>query len=124
MAATKTLAALTALGIGTACVPSSASAQSFIADLIAAPFYIAGASIATAGAIVAGPYYNNYYYGYPVYGYPAYGYAYAAPIRYAYAPPGRYAYAGPAPYTYGPVTTTFGPPCGYDPWGRWACPVR
>jgi hypothetical protein len=124
MAATKTLAALTALGIGTACVPSSASAQSFIADLIAAPFYIAGASIATAGAIVAGPYYNNYYYGYPVYGYPAYGYAYAAPIRYAYAPPGRYAYAGPAPYTYGPVITTFSPPCGYDPWGRWACPVR
>jgi hypothetical protein len=121
MAATKTLAALSAVAFGATSVPSPAGAQNFIADLVAAPFYIAGASLATAQAIVAWPFYNNYYYGYPLY---PYGYAYAAPIRYAYAPPGRYAYAGPAPYTYGPVTYYFRPPCGYDPWGRWACPVR
>jgi hypothetical protein len=120
MAATKPLATLTAIVIGTACVPSAASAQNFIADLVAAPFYIAGASLAAASSIVAAPFYYRGYYGgyYGGYydGYPPYGYGYPAPIRYAYVPP--------FPYTYGPVTQYFSPPCGYDPWGRWACPVR
>jgi len=113
MAPTKTLAAFTAVALGTVCLPSAASAQNFIADLVAAPFYIAGATLGTAAAVVTPPYYGGYYgypaYGYGPYGYPAYGY--------------RARYAGPA-YTYGPVTYYYGPSCGYDPWGRWACAVR
>jgi hypothetical protein len=118
MAPTKSLAAFTAVALATVCLPSPASAQSFIADLVAAPFYIAGAALGTAAAIVTPPYYGGYYgygpYGYPAYGYPAYGYP-----PYGY----RARYAGPE-YTYGPVTYYFGPSCGYDPWGRWACAVR
>jgi hypothetical protein len=127
MAPTKTLAALAAALVGTVCTPSSAPAQSFLGDLLAAPFYIASGALATAGSIVNGPWFG--YYGYPGYEYPPYGLpaAYGSPA-YAYPPnypppPPPYRYA-PAYYPYGPVTYYFGPTCGYDRWGRWACAVR
>jgi hypothetical protein len=109
MARRNTIAAL-AVAIGTACVPSMASAQSFVADLVAAPFYIAANTLAATGSIVAGPSFG--YYPYPgVYpDFPGYG-----------PPPAPYA---PSYYPSAPVTYYYGPSCGYDPWGRWACAVR
>jgi hypothetical protein len=114
--ARKLLAALAAIAFGTVSVP--ATAQSFIADLVAAPFYIAGGALAAAQGIVAAPF---YYSGYGYYGYPSYGSPLPYPYPPAYVPP---VYAPPPPQFYGPATYYYRPMCGYDPWGRWACPVR
>jgi hypothetical protein len=98
MIARKPFAAFAAIAIGTVCVPATASAQSFIADLVAAPFYIAGGALAAAQGIVAAPF---YYSGYGYYGYPPYGSPLPYPYPPAYAPP---AYAPPPPQFYGPAT--------------------
>ena len=91
-------AAGTAVAIGASCIPSAASAQDIVADVLTLPFAIAAAPFVAADAIVADPYYR-----YPDYRYPAY--------RYRYAPV----------YYYPPA---YGPACGYDPWGRWVCYAR
>ena len=110
VARTTIITALGAAAIGTAWVPSPASAQSFVADVVAAPFYIAANTLAAAGSIVAGPSfgYSPYPGVYP--GFPGYG---PPPVP-----------SAPSYYPYGPVTYYYGPSCGYDPWGRWACAVR
>src|SRR5262249_14316039 len=114
----KPLAALAAIAVGTMCVPASASAQSLIADLVAAPFYIAGGALAAAQGIVGAPF---YYSGYGYYGYQPSGSPPPYPYPPAYAPP---VYEPRPPQFYGPTTYYYRPMCGYDPWGRWACPVR
>jgi hypothetical protein len=95
------VAAGTAMAISAAFMPSTASAQDIVADVLSVPFAIAAAPFVAADAVIADPYYR-----YPAYRYPAYGYGYApAPVYYNYPP-------------------AYGPACGYDRWGRWVCYAR
>jgi hypothetical protein len=87
----KSVAACAAIAIGSALVPSAASAQDIVADVLTVPFGIVAAPFVAADEIVNGPYYR----------YPAYRYRYA-----------------PAYYDYAPA---YGASCGYDRWGRWVC---
>jgi hypothetical protein len=80
-----------AVAIGTACIPSVASAQDIVADVLTVPFAIVAAPFVAADAAINGPYYR----------YPAYRYRYA-PAYYAYPP-------------------AYSANCGYDPYGRWIC---
>jgi hypothetical protein len=93
------VAAGTAMAIGAAFMPSTASAQDIVADVLSVPFAIAAAPFVAADAVIADPYYR-----YPAYRYPAPGYGYA-PVYYNYPP-------------------AYGPACGYDRWGRWVCYAR
>jgi hypothetical protein len=70
----KAFIAYGAIVIGSACVPSMASAQNVVTDILSVPFAIAAAPFVAADAIVTDPYYR----------YPAYRYRYA-PV-YAYPP--------------------------------------
>jgi hypothetical protein len=69
------LATAAAATIGTACIPSVASAQDIVADVLTAPFAIVAAPFIAADAAINGPYYP----------YPAYRYRYSR-AYYAYPP--------------------------------------
>src|SRR5215467_4997680 len=88
------VAAGTAMAIGAAFMPSTASAQDIVADVLSVPLAIAAAPFVAADAVIADPYYP----------YPAYRYGYA-PVYYIYPP-------------------VYGSACGYDRWGGWVCYAR
>jgi hypothetical protein len=123
MVRAKLPALLAAVGFCTF-APTSASAQSIVSDAVTAPFYIASGALGIAQSIVAAPFFMAAYYAPPappvLLPPPPYG-ALPPPPPYG-APPPAYPPRGYPP-GYGPVSYYYGPTCGYDPWGRWACRV-
>jgi hypothetical protein len=137
MVRAKLPAILAAIGF-CACAPSDASAQSIVSDAVAAPFYIASGALGIAQSIVAAPFFMAAYYAPPAppafYPPPPYGFPPPPPPYGAPPPPPHAALPPPPPGAalpppgyyppgYGPVSYYYGPTCGYDPWGRWACRV-